>query len=193
MKFLLTLLFISSSLAAQQVNWACQMYQTSASTNDPYIVTGGPTNWPSSWKNIGAATNINSPFVFVGLDNITEPFTGARSNFIFSRYPAWSNWNFTVNLPLQTSNNTYQTTQKALQFQEDRQRQIRVGTTNLIVSDTTKVIQFEFPMNNSNYVIFFNPNGLNTVIGFTNRTLTGFTATISSGVTGAFAWMAVER
>lgn len=91
MKILLALLCLCSTAYSQ--NWAVRTYAT-VSTNDPFRVQGGPTNWASEWKNIGTNLVVTSnsiktaawPFYsFIGND-------AAKASWISTRQGTYGTW-----------------------------------------------------------------------------------------------------
>jgi hypothetical protein len=174
MRTLLLLACFCSVCSAQRYN--VKFYRDEP-TNSYEVVNGIPSLWPSRYDPT-SVTNLASGYS-------TNWSSFQLSNHLFTLTPTYDSWASNLNFSIRSNS--------AIRIQEDRQRQIRVGTQPVTITTLSTNITFDYPMSASNYVVFFNPNGLNTVIGFANRSLTGFTATLSAGVTGTFAWMAVER
>lgn len=171
---LLLLVCFYSACFAQRYN--VKFYRDEPS-NTFEVANGIPSLWPSRYDPT-SVTNLASGYS-------TNWSSLQLSNHLFLITPTYDSWVSNLNLSIRSN--------YLIRIQEDRQRQIRVGTQPVTITTLSTNITFDYPMSASNYVVFFNNNGLNTVIGFTNRTLTGFTATLTVGANGVFGWMAVER
>lgn len=145
----------------------------------------------NSWEKINSIPPLCvSTFEFTSLSTIPS---GWSTNWTVARFNEHRSTNEVVYNTWYSGVKSIENSNNNLKVREDRGRRVRVGTTPLTIGETSKVISFDYPMDDNTYVIFFNNNGLATSLGFANRTTNGFIMNISVGVTGTVAWLAVER